>query len=92
MRRARRPGAGRGPEPGGSRGGRYVEDPLTGTLAELRRVQPAAATKAYLCPGCNHEIAPGVGHVVVVPLADAPARRHWHSSCWERRARLPPHP
>lgn len=59
-------------------------DPLTGTAAEVRAVQPYQATKTYLCPGCNHEVRPGTGHVVVVPLADAASRRHWHRACWER--------
>ena len=62
-----------------------VTDPFTNTTAELRRIQPYAATKIYLCPGCNQDIAVGIGHVVIVPTADPTARRHWHTSCWERR-------
>jgi hypothetical protein len=50
----------------------------------VRRVQPYEATKTYVCPGCNREIKPGIGHYVVVP-DDAPdLRRHWHRSCWDR--------
>ncbi len=64
----------------------FVLDPLSGEQAELRRIQPFAARKPYRCPGCNHEIAEGVGHVVVIPLGDPSARRHWHLACWERRA------
>ena len=69
-------------------GGRplFALDPLTGTTAEVRKVQPYAADKPYRCPGCNQEIAPGVGHVVVVPLAEPGERRHWHTTCWERRS------
>ena len=47
-------------------------------------MQPYQAVKAYRCPGCDHEIPPGLGHEVVVPR-DAPEdRRHWHTSCWHR--------
>lgn len=67
----------------------FVEDPLTGATAEVRRVQPFQANKAYRCPACNQEIAVGVGHVVVVPLHDASGRRHWHHGCFERRSRGP---
>ncbi|MCZ7536706.1 MAG: hypothetical protein M5T61_12950 [Acidimicrobiia bacterium] len=57
---------------------------------EVRHVQPYRAVKAYWCPGCNHEISPGVGHEVVVPLLAPDLRRHWHTPCWraELRARL----
>jgi hypothetical protein len=63
-----------------------VTDPLTNANAELRQIQPFAATKEYRCPGCNQEIAIGVGHVVIVPFSDPGARRHWHRACWARRA------
>jgi hypothetical protein len=56
----------------------------------VRRVQPYEATKSYRCPGCDHPIPPGTGHVVVVPTRAVDDRRHWHSSCWarvERQAR-----
>jgi hypothetical protein len=50
-------------------------------------VQPYAATKRYRCPGCEHWIEPGVGHLVVVP-DDAPdLRRHWHRGCWFKERR-----
>ncbi|MGA8296716.1 MAG: hypothetical protein WB770_06710 [Acidimicrobiales bacterium] len=65
---------------------RFVQDPLTGAIAEVRQIQPYAATKPYRCPGCNQEIARGTSHVVVVPLRDAGERRHWHTSCFERRS------
>ena len=58
---------------------------------EVRHVQPYEATKAYRCPGCDHEIPPGTGHEVVVPLATPELRRHWHTSCWRRAARRADH-
>jgi hypothetical protein len=55
--------------------------------ADVTRVQPYQAVKRYRCPGCDHWIEPGTGHVVVVP-EDAPdLRRHWHHACWEFRDR-----
>ncbi len=57
----------------------------------VRQVPGAAAVKLYRCPGCDQEIRPGVGHVVVWP-AETPGptgRRHWHHSCWQRRPRRP---
>lgn len=57
---------------------------------EVRAVQPYEARKAYLCPGCNQEIAVGLGHVVVVPREAADLRRHWHHACWAHRARRRP--
>ena len=54
---------------------------------EVRHVQPYEAVKTYRCPGCDHEIPPGLGHEVVVPLATPTDRRHWHTGCWRRSAR-----
>jgi hypothetical protein len=68
----------------------FTLDPETGMMAEVRAIQPYQATKAYLCPGCNQDIRPGTGHLVVVPLADAGARRHWHRPCFERSGRRRP--
>ncbi len=54
-------------------------------------VQPYAARKPYLCPGCEQTIEVGLGHLVVIP-EDAPdLRRHWHRGCWfkEQRSRPP---
>jgi len=56
-------------------------------VLEIRHVQPYEAVKPYRCPGCDHEIPPGLGHEVVVPLAAPADRRHWHTSCWYRAAR-----
>ncbi|GEM_PF-528894 len=65
-------------------------DPLTGSPAEVRTVQPYQATKRYLCPGCNQDLEPGTGHVVVVPRGAPDLRRHWHRPCWEHRQRRRP--
>lgn len=57
----------------------------------VRQVPGAAAAKMYRCPGCDQEIMPGTGHLVVWP-ADIPGpaeRRHWHNACWQRRPRRP---
>lgn len=63
----------------------------------VRPVPGPAASKTYRCPGCDHEIAPGVPHLVVWSaddvLGDASAmggRRHWHRPCWTARARRGP--
>jgi hypothetical protein len=68
----------------------YVADPMTGYQAEVRHVMPANAQKAYRCPGCNQDVAPRTGHVVIVPLSDPSLRRHWHSACWALRDRRHP--
>ncbi|MCW5953626.1 MAG: hypothetical protein KIT69_15330 [Propionibacteriaceae bacterium] len=51
-----------------------------------------AAVKQYVCPGCGRPIALGVSHLVAWPrhasIGSASAvdeRRHWHTSCWQRR-------
>ncbi|MEG3614212.1 hypothetical protein [Isoptericola haloaureus] len=59
----------------------------------VRRVR--GGDKPYVCPACRQQIPPGTAHVVAwqrdawggeaAGLAD---RRHWHSSCWQRRERL----
>lgn len=61
-----------------------------GVDVDVRLVQPYAARKPYLCPGCNGEIAPGVGHVVAVPRDAPDLRRHWHRGCWSNRHRRRP--
>jgi hypothetical protein len=50
------------------------------------------AAKAYVCPGCNHDIRPGTPHLVVWPHDPGSGtdsavanRRHWHTACWSRR-------
>ena len=57
---------------------------------QVRRVQPSRATKPYICPGCQQEISPGTGHVVVVPAEMPELRRHWHTPCWLMRHRRRP--
>ena len=61
---------------------RFPEDDRD--AVEVRHVQPYQAVKPYRCPGCDHEIRPGEGHEVVVPVDDPAARRHWHTGCWHR--------
>lgn len=65
-------------------------DPALSDAVEVRRIQPYQAHKTYLCPGCQQEILPGTGHVVVVPVGAADLRRHWHRACWEHRHRRRP--
>jgi hypothetical protein len=57
---------------------------------EVRRIQPYQATKQYICPGCNQDIPPGTGHLVVVPRHAPDLRRHWHHACWRFRDRRRP--
>jgi len=59
-------------------------DPMA---VDVRHVQPYEALKTYRCPGCDHEIAPGTGHEVVVPRDSPDLRRHWHTGCWRRASR-----
>jgi len=58
--------------------------------AETSFVQPYQATKTYLCPGCNRDISPGVGHIVAVPHEAVDLRRHWHRGCWNGRSTREP--
>jgi len=60
-------------------------DPSAADDAETRFVQPYEATKIYVCPGCNRDIPPGVGHLVAVPPDEPDLRRHWHRGCWHNR-------
>jgi hypothetical protein len=57
---------------------------------EVTPVQPYAATKRYLCPGCEGWIAIGEGHLVVVPRFAPDLRRHWHRACWHQESRRRP--
>jgi hypothetical protein len=56
----------------------------------VRRVPGYQATKVYRCPGCDQEIPVGAGHVVAWREDSVEDRRHWHTACWERRARRAP--
>ena len=67
--------------------------PWGGVDWSVRMIPATAATKAYRCPGCDHEIAPGVAHVVawqVDDLTGPDGRRHWHTGCWRARERRAP--
>ena len=58
----------------------------------VRRIPGAGSAKAYRCPGCDQEIAAGVGHIVAWPAEGGGLddRRHWHRPCWNHRLnRLP---
>lgn len=83
-------GAGDGPAPSLAAMAPAPAPETGGDEFEVRRVQPYRATKAYRCPGCNHEIPAGSGHVVVVPHDAPDLRRHWHAPCWEHRVQRRP--
>jgi hypothetical protein len=68
----------------------YHQRPDEQGEVQVRHVQPYQAVKTYRCPGCDHEIRPGEGHEVVVPLDAPELRRHWHSGCWARSSRRGP--
>ena len=58
----------------------------------VRRLTGAASGKTYRCPGCDQVIPARVPHVVVWPAEPSwtassglEERRHWHTSCWQRR-------
>ncbi|MCX6458963.1 MAG: hypothetical protein NTZ03_01505 [Actinobacteria bacterium] len=61
----------------------------------VQKITGSSATKTYRCPGCDHEIRPATPHVVAWPsgLSSEDAvddRRHWHTPCWNARARRRP--
>ncbi|MGH3874509.1 MAG: hypothetical protein ACRDSR_23900 [Pseudonocardiaceae bacterium] len=59
----------------------------------VRTVPGEQAVKSYRCPGCDHEIAPGIAHVVAWPAGEQGSsadRRHWHTGCWTARGRRAP--
>lgn len=67
-------------------------DTYRGQRWSVRTVTGARATRAYLCPGCQQDIAPGTPHVVTWPaegVGGIEDRRHWHSGCWARRDARP---
>lgn len=57
--------------------------------------QVRGSDREYRCPGCDQLVAAGTAHVVAWrsdallgdPVAD---RRHWHTACWQSRARRRP--
>ncbi|MGC9670201.1 hypothetical protein ACNTMW_27120 [Planosporangium sp. 12N6] len=92
-RHHRRPDAARPLDDGQARRG--VEGTQTWGDGEfaVRTIPGGSATKAYRCPGCDHEIVAGVAHVVAWPvdgLGGPEDRRHWHTGCWRARGRRSP--
>lgn len=76
-------------------GGDQVEQGVDGFDYHVRRIAGARAVKVYRCPGCDHEIAIGIAHVVVWPAEGNPERgmedrRHWHTPCWGNRVNRSP--
>ncbi|WP_078325327.1 hypothetical protein [Mycobacteroides salmoniphilum] len=76
-------------------GEHQVELGTDGLDYQVRRISAARAIKVYRCPGCDHEIAMGVAHVVAWPVSErqdsgAEDRRHWHTPCWSNRANRSP--
>jgi hypothetical protein len=58
----------------------------------IQSMPAQAAVKEYLCPGCQQRIGIGAPHLVAWPQIPSLAasrgvdeRRHWHTSCWNRR-------
>ncbi|WP_236566916.1 ATP/GTP-binding protein [Nocardia sp. CY41] len=52
----------------------------------VRTIPGTRAIKTYRCPGCDHEIPPGVAHIVAWPAyGGEDDRRHWHRGCWNGR-------
>ncbi|MEV0251400.1 ATP/GTP-binding protein [Nocardia sp. NPDC050712] len=71
--------------PAGFELGRSVEGP-DGETYVVRTIPGSRATKTYRCPGCDHEIVPGVAHIVAWPShGGEDDRRHWHRGCWNGR-------
>jgi len=73
--------------------GETTTERYAGSLWTVRRVSGARATRTYLCPGCQQEVAVGTPHVVAWPAdgrGDLGDRRHWHTPCWRARDRRRP--
>lgn len=66
---------------------RRIEIGTDGYEYEVVPIAGARSTKNYRCPGCDHEIASGRGHLVVwrAEYGDGEDRRHWHIVCWDNR-------
>jgi len=56
----------------------------------VRTVPGERNAKGYRCPGCDHEIRPGLPHLVAWPAGEEADRRHWHTPCWDARGRRTP--
>lgn len=77
---------------GRATGGRRSESAADG---EWVVQQIRSSEKSYICPACRQDVPAGTAHVVAWrsdaiggPDAGLDHRRHWHSSCWQRRSRL----
>lgn len=95
MPRSNRPRGRRGPDEvpeldltRALQGSSRVEEKRSGRW-NVQPISPASAVKAYVCPGCSLEIAPGTAHIVawradglMGEADDLAARRHWHTHCW----------
>ncbi|MCE1179932.1 MAG: hypothetical protein LWW86_13020 [Micrococcales bacterium] len=69
------------------RGGGERRETHRGRSWFVRPLSGATSERAYLCPGCQHDIAPLTAHVVVWPadgMGGVDDRRHWHTRCWGR--------
>lgn len=71
-------------------GTQEVEGPgwAQGETFLFRHIGASAASKFYVCPGCNQNIPPRVAHIVAWPRdmgRQGDDRRHWHRHCWDRR-------
>lgn len=75
-----------------ARTGAEWTDEWNGVQWRVRTITSVGAAKQYRCPGCDHEIAQGVAHLVVWPAeyGSLDDRRHWHTACWRARATRPP--
>ena len=92
MPRRNRRDHGRPADVGAAMGAAHAESGADGDWL-VRSVPGSQATKMYRCPGCDHEIQPGIPHVVAWPAGETGSvadRRHWHRACWQARARRGP--
>ncbi|WP_433522882.1 ATP/GTP-binding protein [Nocardia pseudovaccinii] len=66
--------------------GRREAGPDSDDTYIVRTIPGSRAVKTYRCPGCDHEIPPGVAHIVAWAVDDGEDdRRHWHRGCWNGR-------
>lgn len=66
--------------------GRREAGPDSDEMYVVRTIPGSRAFKTYRCPGCDHEIPPGVAHIVAWAVDDGEDdRRHWHRGCWNGR-------
>lgn len=59
----------------------------------VRAVLGRDEARRYLCPGCQQQVDAASAHLVVWPadgVGGIDDRRHWHTACWQSRARRPP--